>query len=392
MQHDMVIDNATGLAVRQDINAALQALVTLSSGPVAPAVPYPGQLWLNTSSMVLMQRNQGNTAWGTFAISGIAPLASPAFTGNPTAPTAAAGDNDTTLATTAFVQRETAGSAPLASPAFTGNPTAPTPASTDNDTSIATTAFVKNQNYVGPDVAVNGRMYARSDGAWAIMAAASFGIVERVYGANATWTKPAAAQFIGIILEMLGAGGGGAGTSSPPTGWSSAGGGGGAGAHMEQFIPADSLSASVSIVIGAGGGGGGASSNGLAGGNTAFGTYQCSGGGPGLSQTYSSHGPAYGGAGGSVSGWNFGNVLGENGEMGLTMPAGQHGSSQGGGGGNSAYGGGGFTILTSAAAGSASNGYGSGGGGACSAQNQGARAGAAGRSGLVRIREIYGSY
>jgi hypothetical protein len=34
--------------------------------------------------------------------------------------------------------------APLASPAFTGNPTAPTPAGGDNDTSIATTAFVQS--------------------------------------------------------------------------------------------------------------------------------------------------------------------------------------------------------------------------------------------------------
>ena len=33
--------------------------------------------------------------------------------------------------------------APVDSPAFTGNPTAPTPAAADNDTSIATTAFVK---------------------------------------------------------------------------------------------------------------------------------------------------------------------------------------------------------------------------------------------------------
>lgn len=38
------------------------------------------------------------------ALLGKAGLASPAFTGNPTAPTAAPGDNDTTLATTAFVQ------------------------------------------------------------------------------------------------------------------------------------------------------------------------------------------------------------------------------------------------------------------------------------------------
>jgi hypothetical protein len=34
--------------------------------------------------------------------------------------------------------------APLASPVFTGNPTAPTPSTTDNDTSVATTAFVGN--------------------------------------------------------------------------------------------------------------------------------------------------------------------------------------------------------------------------------------------------------
>lgn len=36
-----------------------------------------------------------------------------------------------------------AGLAPIASPTFTGNPTAPTPALGDNDTSIATTAFVQ---------------------------------------------------------------------------------------------------------------------------------------------------------------------------------------------------------------------------------------------------------
>ena len=38
--------------------------------------------------------------------------------------------------------------APLASPALTGTPTAPTPTTADNDTSIATTAFVKAQGYI----------------------------------------------------------------------------------------------------------------------------------------------------------------------------------------------------------------------------------------------------
>jgi len=72
-------------------------------------------------------------------VTGFAKLASPAFTGNPTAPTPSAADNDTSIATTAFVQAQ------KASPVFTGNPTAPTPATSDDDTSIATTEYVQNQ-------------------------------------------------------------------------------------------------------------------------------------------------------------------------------------------------------------------------------------------------------
>jgi len=101
-----------------------------------------------------------------------APLASPVFTGNPTAPTPTAGDNDTSIATTAFVTAADAAlqtsiktyvdnqdalkadityvnaqdalKAPIASPTFTGDPKAPTPSAGDNDTTIATTAFVAN--------------------------------------------------------------------------------------------------------------------------------------------------------------------------------------------------------------------------------------------------------
>jgi len=41
------------------------------------------------------------------------------------------------------------GAAPLASPALTGDPTAPTPSVNDNDTSIATTAFVQAETFAG---------------------------------------------------------------------------------------------------------------------------------------------------------------------------------------------------------------------------------------------------
>jgi hypothetical protein len=71
-----------------------------------------------------------------------APLASPVFTGDPQAPTPLTADNDTSIATTAYVKANLVGLAPLASPTFTGDPKAPTPVNTDNDTSIATTAFV----------------------------------------------------------------------------------------------------------------------------------------------------------------------------------------------------------------------------------------------------------
>lgn len=130
-----------------------------------------------------INRGPDDGGWETYRASvdtsGFALLASPTFTGDPKAPTPAPGDNDTSIATTAFVKAaidaliagapgaldtldELAAAlgddasyaasittalglkAPLASPALTGNPTAPTPSSGDNDTSVATTAFVQD--------------------------------------------------------------------------------------------------------------------------------------------------------------------------------------------------------------------------------------------------------
>lgn len=62
--------------------------------PIFPEVdPTTGALPAFTEARFLSAANGGLKA----------PLASPAFTGNPTAPTPTAGDNDTSLATTAFV-------------------------------------------------------------------------------------------------------------------------------------------------------------------------------------------------------------------------------------------------------------------------------------------------
>lgn len=94
----------------------------------------------NRTAWLKQQVDALNTASG-----GWAPINSPNFTGQPTAPTAPGGNNSTRVATTAFVAAAIAAGdwAPKASPTFTGTPTAPTPATTDNSTKISTTAFVR---------------------------------------------------------------------------------------------------------------------------------------------------------------------------------------------------------------------------------------------------------
>jgi len=74
-----------------------------------------------------------------------ADLASPALTGNPTAPTQPANDNSTKISTTAYVQIELGDYATLANPALTGSPTAPTQAADDNSTKIETTQYVQTE-------------------------------------------------------------------------------------------------------------------------------------------------------------------------------------------------------------------------------------------------------
>ena len=58
---------------------------------------------LNTPRPIVAGGTGATTAAGALTALGAAPLASPVFTGDPQAPTPAAGDNDTSIATTAFV-------------------------------------------------------------------------------------------------------------------------------------------------------------------------------------------------------------------------------------------------------------------------------------------------
>ncbi|MHC8334571.1 glycine-rich domain-containing protein [Pseudomonas sp. LB3P25] len=62
-QHDMTVDNGAGVAVRADINLALKALASQSSGASAPSPTYPAQMWADTGTGRLRQRDSANTLW-----------------------------------------------------------------------------------------------------------------------------------------------------------------------------------------------------------------------------------------------------------------------------------------------------------------------------------------
>jgi hypothetical protein len=63
LQHDMDVANGSGATVRGDINDALEALATFSSGATAPATTYAYQPWADTTNGLLKQRNAANTNW-----------------------------------------------------------------------------------------------------------------------------------------------------------------------------------------------------------------------------------------------------------------------------------------------------------------------------------------
>ena len=63
--HDYVIANASGSAVRSDINNALAAIVSNNSNGTSPATTYAYQWWADTTTGQLKLRNSDNDGWIT---------------------------------------------------------------------------------------------------------------------------------------------------------------------------------------------------------------------------------------------------------------------------------------------------------------------------------------
>lgn len=62
-QHDYILDNQDGASFRADINSVLAAVASCNSGATAPATTYAYQVWHDTTTDIIKQRNAANTAW-----------------------------------------------------------------------------------------------------------------------------------------------------------------------------------------------------------------------------------------------------------------------------------------------------------------------------------------
>lgn len=123
-----------------------------------------------------------------------------------------------------------------------------------------------------------------------------------------TWTKPSLVNASStVFVECWGGGGGGGGSLG---GGTHRAGGGGGGAYLSRTFKASDLTSTVSVTIGVGGTGGaaGGANNGIAGGNTTFGSYLTAygGGGGGYANGAGNEGSG-GGGGGATGGGTTGN-------------------------------------------------------------------------------------
>jgi len=62
-QHDLDIANQTSSSARADINSALKALGSTSSGSSAPSTTYANMLWYDTGSNTLKMRTEADDQW-----------------------------------------------------------------------------------------------------------------------------------------------------------------------------------------------------------------------------------------------------------------------------------------------------------------------------------------
>jgi len=266
-QHDFTIDNQTFPATRSDINSALQALASLSSGASAPSTTFAYQLWVNTTAdpNILNIRNSANNAWIKI---GEVNQGSAAFI----------------LTAYAILQ---SGSAASPSHSFDVDRDTGMYRAAANIIGFATNGTERFRIGDSGQLGIGGATYGTSGqvltsgGAsaapsWATPTTAGRLLrAPQVITSGTSYTTPAGCTL--IMVTAFGGGGGGGGGSRGSTGTqTNGGGGGGCGAHFQVNITV-SPSTAYTISVGAGGAGGigrtgsnGAGTAGGDGGNTSI--------------------------------------------------------------------------------------------------------------------------
>jgi len=180
------------------------------------------------------------------------------------------------------------------------------------------------------DAPSDGSTYGRNNGAWVVAGGGGGGGTDYQAYTTAgtfTWTKPAGAKWVDIVM-FGGGGGGGSGARRATTSIRGGGGGGSGGGILLARMAASSLGATESVVVGAAGTGGASASadntsgaNGVAGGNSTFSIFTARAGGAGLAGTNT--------AGGSGSPATFSWIFGSTSQTISSGPGGA-GSTSGG--------------------------------------------------------------
>lgn len=191
-------NNSTQLATTQFVQTAIAQLVASAPGALDT---------LNELAAALGDDpNFATTITNQLALK--APLASPALTGTPTAPTPATTKNDTQIATTAFVQSAISPKAPLENPTFTKNIMVNGAAVVSGGGSYGATLTLGYRQLFQRDGATGYQTFTRSDVTVAPASDTEIGRILFGYGMNGSdsWGTGGVLAYINTIAQ---AGGGG---------------------------------------------------------------------------------------------------------------------------------------------------------------------------------------